>query len=441
MALTKTVDGNALPQEKFAYVGDSNDVSTWHLPVDADHIDSALKMFGDEKHVPASQKGNAARRIAAEARKQGLDKDRISDFESKYCQTSDHGDFGSQWIQVFRAGQHRGQDFTEADLDRVIANYDPSVHEAPACIGHPEHDMPAYGWVSGLKRDGKHLLAQFRETDPSFEDAVKSSRFKKRSASFYLGTDGRITGLRHVGFLGALPPEVKGLKNLNFDDGGRGFVEVDFAEEKEVSDKTVKDQIKDFFAELFAGSQPGATKTFSEADVQRIVTDAITEANKASQTTIDTLRGDLTKLSTKFSERETSIATTEMRQRADAAVSKLKSAGKWVPAFERMGLSVVFGELAKVTATVEFGEGDSKKQVAPLDLMVSFMEGLPQVVPAGQLVNGVPSRATAKGTGDPLTDMARARAKEKNIAFGEALMQVAEENPQLTVPGGMAGSV
>jgi hypothetical protein len=42
-------------------------------------------------------------------------------------------------------------------------------------------------------------------------------------------------------------------------------------------------------------------------------------------------------------------------------------------------------------------------------------------------------------TGDPLTDAAKARAKEKNISFGEALSQIADEKPELTVVGAAAG--
>ena len=84
-------------------------------------------------------------------------------------------------------------------------------------VGHPENNSPAFGWVEGLKKmvkDGvKVLMAKFRQVVPEFEDLVKQGQYKKRSASFY--PDGR---LRHVGFLGAAPPAVKGLADLKFKD-------------------------------------------------------------------------------------------------------------------------------------------------------------------------------------------------------------------------------
>ena len=71
---------------------------------------------------------------------------------------------------------------------------------------------------------------------------------------------------------------------------------------------------------------------------------------------------------------------------------------------------------------------------------MNFLEGLPKIVPGGRLVEAGAARPTGKSTGDPLTDAARARQKEKNVSFGEALRQVAEEQPELTVAGSSAAA-
>jgi len=133
------------------------------------------------------------------------------------------------WIEIFKAGTHtdsagRTWTFGAADLDRIVAGYDPAVHEAPLVVGHPRDNAPAYGWVGGLKRAGDTLLAKFTGVAPEFEDLVRQGRFKKRSIC--LGKDGL---LRHVGFLGAVPPAVKGLKDLAFraDDAA---VTIEFAD-------------------------------------------------------------------------------------------------------------------------------------------------------------------------------------------------------------------
>lgn len=143
-------------------------------------------------------------------------------------------------IEIFRAGRHTAMggesvSFTEANLDEVVQSYDPARHEAPIVIGHPRADAPAYGWVRGLTRKGAALEASVDQVDPAFSELVRSGRFKKVSASFYLPsspsnpTPGKLS-LRHVGFLGAQPPAVKGLKQVSFAGGDKDTLTVEFAQ-------------------------------------------------------------------------------------------------------------------------------------------------------------------------------------------------------------------
>lgn len=119
------------------------------------------------------------------------------------------------WMEIFRAGRHtdsegRVRDWSTQDLDFAVKSYDPAQHEAPLVIGHPATNGPAYGWVQGLKRVGDLLMAKAHQVAPEFAQLVKDGRFKKRSTSFYPnGT------LRHIGFLGAQPPAVKGLRDIS----------------------------------------------------------------------------------------------------------------------------------------------------------------------------------------------------------------------------------
>lgn len=443
-AKTKTVDGKALPQDQFAYVGDADDISTWHLPIDSDHVGSALKMFGHETHVPASAKAAVARKIVARAKDAGLD---TKDFEAKYCKTSEHGEAPRPWIEIFRAGDYSKAGkgvITPGDLDRVVRNYDPTYHEAPVCIGHPKDDMPAFGWYDQLMRDGNTLLARERQVDPKFNEARQAGKFKKRSAAFYCDENGQVTGLRHVAWLGAQPPEVKGLEDVTFNDHGSKFIEVDFGEDETVAaEKTIAEQVKETLSTLFAGmaGKKDEPKTFTEADIKRVADEAVAAVAAPLQAKIAAQETQLAAQTQKFAEREAALAGGEVKQRADAAVARIKASGHWVPAFEKMGLGLVFAELAKTTATVEFGEGDAKKTITPLETLVLFMESLPKIVPGGHVVNPGAVRVTGKPSEDPLTSAARARQKEKGIKFGEALAEVAEEHPELTIAAAPAGSV
>jgi hypothetical protein len=125
----------------------------------------------------------------------------------------------SKWMEIFRTGTFAAMDgrrlsYGAADLDRIVNTYQPNMHEAPLVIGHPEHNHPAWGWVAALKRVDDRLLMLPKQVVPAFAEMVRNGMFKKRSISLY--PDG---SLRHVGFLGALPPAVKGLEDVAFGSG------------------------------------------------------------------------------------------------------------------------------------------------------------------------------------------------------------------------------
>ncbi len=133
-----------------------------------------------------------------------------------------------QAVQIFRAGTHTtdaGQAFTfsAADLREIARRYDPALHEAPVCIGHPATNRPAYGWVSRLEAQGETLYMRAHQVSAAFAEMVRAGSYKKRSAAFYPPGDpaNPTPGhwyLRHVGYLGAQPPAVKGLDDPTFGE-------------------------------------------------------------------------------------------------------------------------------------------------------------------------------------------------------------------------------
>jgi len=138
-------------------------------------------------------------------------------------------------IEIFKPGKHTAMsgavlDFSESDLQAMVDAYDPAVYDAPLVIGHPKLDAPAYGWVKSLSFADGIVNAEPQDVDAEFAELVKAKRFKKVSASFFAPDSPRNPKpgtyyLRHVGFLGAQPPAVKGLKSVNFADGDEITIE------------------------------------------------------------------------------------------------------------------------------------------------------------------------------------------------------------------------
>lgn len=144
-------------------------------------------------------------------------------------------------LPILPAGQHvaldgRPVEFTEAILREIAETYDPALHEAPLVIGHPKLNGPAYGWAKSLDvRDGM-LYAEPHQVVPEFAEAANRKMYKKRSASVYLpdSPGNPVPGkhyLRHIGFLGAMPPAIKGIPDATLEFAEEeGALALEFAE-------------------------------------------------------------------------------------------------------------------------------------------------------------------------------------------------------------------
>lgn len=154
-------------------------------------------------------------------------------------------------IQIFRPGTFtdiKGHtlSFSAADLAATAAAYDPAKGEAPVVVGHPTHDAPAYGWVTGAQFADGGLSVDLDQVDPAFAAAVQEGRFKKVSPSFYSpnSPDNPVKGvwyLRHIGFLGAAVPAVTGLKPVAFAGGGDDVATLEFAAPNPIEEVPVPD--------------------------------------------------------------------------------------------------------------------------------------------------------------------------------------------------------
>lgn len=327
-------------------------------------------------------------------------------------------------IPIFRAGTHTAMsgariEFTEDQLREAAASYKPASSEAPIVVGHPKTDDPAYGWVKSLEFDEatKELVAIPHQLDEAFADMVDKGRFKNRSASWYLPeaennpTPGKLY-LKHVGFLGAKPPAVKGLRAVEFADEAEGVVEfVDSARwawssvaaimrgmrewvigEKgvEAADKVLPNYLlSDIDAAAKAAdtvATPAAMPAFSEGNETMM-----TAAEQAKLTALEVENAALkkTQVPANFAEREADVTAREAKlaegqkaiaragveSRIDAAVK----AGKVLPAAKK-GLVEFAASLLDTDATIEFGEGDKAKKVTQREAYLLQVEAGPKLV-------------------------------------------------------------
>lgn len=124
----------------------------------------------------------------------------------------------TDWFDVFRCGTNRDSTgalctVTRDDIDKAINKYE--ANSAPIVVGHPKTNAPAFGWIESFRRVGDLVQARCSKVVPEFVEAVKRGLYKNRSIAF--NGDGTF---RHVGFLGAAAPAIKGLEEIQFSDQG-----------------------------------------------------------------------------------------------------------------------------------------------------------------------------------------------------------------------------
>lgn len=120
------------------------------------------------------------------------------------------------WCEIFKTGTNTDSAgitkvWTTEELDTIVRNFSQKKSLVPVVIGHPKENNPAYAWVDKVKRVGERLFCTFKQVTPEFAEWVNKGLYKNRSISLYPDLT-----LRHVGFLGAVPPAIKGLEQFQF---------------------------------------------------------------------------------------------------------------------------------------------------------------------------------------------------------------------------------
>lgn len=335
-------------------------------------------------------------------------------------------------LHIFKPGRQTamsGQtlDFSDSDLAASAAAYDPAKHEAPIVIGHPRHDAPAYGWVQTLEAGADGLSAEPHQVDPAFAELVDAGRYKKISASFYLpdAPNNPVPGvyyLRHVGFLGAQPPAVKGLKQAEFADAEAGVIEFsDWGLETNASlwrrmrewlltnfgQKTADEVVPDWQIETIREAaraddeddDKGTRTAFAETTdfpthQPHEENHAVTPEEKAA---LEAENAQLKKRLDEADAREKAAAVAKRHDEHLAYAEELVSAGKLPP--KHKSVAVAFLDFADGDAVLEFGEGDDKQPLATA--FKAFLADLPKLVEFGETATKVKAASAASsGTVD-----------------------------------------
>lgn len=361
-------------------------------------------------------------------------------------------------------------EFSEADLQATAAAYNPRISKAPLVVGHPKTDDPAKGWAVALTATKRGLFATADQVDPAFAEAVRTGAYGTVSAKFYRPNDPNnpapgVWYLRHIGFLGAQPPAVKGLDAPEFaeatDDGCVCFQEgVAFGEWDAMTAANLWRNLRDWFVTKFGLEE--ADRVIPNYDVRALEYGAQEEINEhinADGSAKPENPGSTTTPSTSKESAVTDQEAAQLREQNAAlqrqneelrraeqerlaqqirdeniafAESLVKEAR--IPSAMKDQVAAIGAQL-QGTPDVEFGEGDTKKPLhevfrdvlSALPAQVEFGEAASRGRAAGDFDTDGPSVEFAEGANPErvaLDRRIRAYAKDKSLSYAAAAREV-----------------
>lgn len=324
-------------------------------------------------------------------------------------------------LEIFRAGTFTSEEgqrltFSAADVAATVAAYDPQKHKAPLVVGHPKTEDPAYGHAVSLSLSNNGVvLAEPANVDPAFAELVNAQRFDKISASFWSPTSPRnpvqgVYYLRHIGFLGAVPPAVTGLKSPSFADTDNELITINFSD-------TPKEHV-------MTAEEIAALKTLE----QKLKADEASFADKKKEQ--DKKQAELDAKEKLIAQAESKVRTVEIESFAEGLIGK----GKLLP-IEKAGVVALLGSLP-IDQSISFADGDGKTVNQPgAEVLRNLLENLPERVDFSERSAtdkrntettsfAAPSGYSIDNSQSELHNKITAYAKQHNISYAAAVAAV-----------------
>lgn len=355
-------------------------------------------------------------------------------------------------IPVFKPGTHTAIDgrkitFTLENCIDLAESYDPNLSEAPAVIGHPKLTAPAYAWAKSFEVKDGLVYAKLDQINPEFAEAYNAGSYKKRSLSIYLPDSpgnpkpGHYYA-RHIGFLGAAAPAIKGLPDVSFSesDGEQGAAEFSMADEEfDENLISILSNLRDLLIEKEGIASADLFLPQWRLESLRAISDRKQKEKKMpqpnnidfaeQQAKIDAKNADLAAREQALLEKEQNNKRAEFAAFADGLVKD----GKLMPIHKTTVVEVF---MALGSEPISFAEGDANVNSSPVDLIKKILSERPSFMNFSEK-SAAEDEENTVDIQDPkaIAEAAAAYQKEQSdkgnsISISQAVAHVTKEKKQ-----------
>jgi len=368
-------------------------------------------------------------------------------------------------VEIFEVGYHNGQNFTDADIDKIIEATNEMMKkqnmQIPIKLGHSDEQkvakelfqedsggMPALGWVKNLKKVGKKIVADLTEIPDKLYNMLEEKLYATRSIELWEGfvnnkgdnVGSVITGLA---LLGAVPPAVTNLANIFDAESGKVTAFECIADKKEISKGEIKmtEEVK---------TEPVVA---DEVKTDEVKTDEVkTEEVKTEEVVTEPVKTDMSKavgfdMKQFSSEAEISKRLMELKKDADVGAEAIKELAEFKKTEKKTKVDALLNELGVTGNVLPFQAEELKpilmelqnkdveyfdkglevtKKEGAYDLLVKFLKSLPNQIKLEEM-----SHVYNKDNRETLDDVAKKVMFDKKVTYEVAVKEVLRNRPEL----------
>lgn len=352
-------------------------------------------------------------------------------------------------IEIFKAGNHKGKEYSEDVVKEIAETYDRRRHEAPFLVNHDE-TQPNQGLVKAVIAFGDRLFAIPHKVVTEFAESVNSGRLPRMSVRLYHPNDplnpvqGK-WGLRHVAAVQI--PAVKGMEEPTFSEDAddllecfsepidskfedpKSFKSLEFMDWDDMAQAEQWQRMRDWFISKFnleTADQVIPIQFIDSLKISAAQDDMVyapkpemqMDYSEGKTVDLEQREAAVAEREAKVLQREAELTKTEFSEYTDRLIGE----GKVLP-HEKAKIVATLVTLSNASQVVEFSEGGEDKSESLLDTYKSSLEARRKQVDFAEIPQGV----DPVDGNDPQAHaelirqrMAKAKAEGKDISFSEA---------------------
>jgi hypothetical protein len=349
--------------------------------------------------------------------------------------------FALTGVEIFSSGKWNGDDYSEADLDAIVQSFNEvgSQLKPYVKLGHGakqsllrEDELPAAGWITALRRNGKKLVADINGIPKKIYELMKNGGYRRVSSEIYwnlkMGDKTYPYALKAIAFLGGTTPAVQTLDDLIalYDGSAPAHAyETEAAVKSYELENTQMDDLKKaqeaasrMWVHVPVSTDEEIISLKAELEAKTVEAKTFSDEITTIKSELEASKAEVVEVKAKAEASEIKLAEYSdkaMKAEIDAEIAKLVEDKKIMPSQKESAFALIMG-VRKSQAKAYSADGTDKLMA---DVITEFFKNASAVH-----INTAPVSETGADSHLDIADEAKKYSVENKVSYKDALVAV-----------------